>query len=103
MTTSHTNAISFPYLQRRSGFQDVIYRKILKFRLQQCAGSHQSIKGHNKKDADLVIILQWDESPLYIHNGSCYLKNSAGFVGSVGVRRISRSSFSVQHSHQKDH
>jgi hypothetical protein len=57
----------------------VINQKILNFRLQQCTGSHQSIKEYGKEDTDLLVFLRWDESPLYIHSGSCYLKNSVGF------------------------
>jgi hypothetical protein len=50
-----------------------LHSYVLNFRLQQCAGSHQSIKECSKEDTDLLIILQWDESPLYIHSSSCYL------------------------------
>jgi hypothetical protein len=32
------------------------------FRLQQCAVSHQSIES-SKEDINLLVILQWDESP----------------------------------------
>ena len=70
---------------------------LLNFRLQQYAGSHQSIKGFRREDADLVIITAVGRrSPLYIQQ-CCYLQN---FAGSIGFRR---SSFSPQHSHRKDH
>jgi hypothetical protein len=37
-------------------FGAVTRGSLLNFRLQLCAGSHQSIKGHNKRDADLVML-----------------------------------------------
>ena len=43
------------------------------FRLQQCVGSHQSIEESSKEDINLLVILQWDESPsIYIAVVSIY-------------------------------
>jgi hypothetical protein len=44
-------------LESKITFDVVVDDFLLNFRLQQCAGSHQSIKGLYEEDTDLIIIL----------------------------------------------